>query len=71
MMPVNPNEAQVHCSFCGASRSGAGIMIVADGGVSICAACVEVCAGLVMSQLKPLSKPATANFPHDDMGTPV
>lgn len=70
-MPVNPNEAPVHCSFCGASQSDAGVMIVADGGVSICAECVNVCAGLVMSQFETFGKPATANFPCDDMGTPV
>lgn len=77
-MPVNPNEAPAgfiaveipevdSCSGCHFEE-----MTSSGGACGQCGATKDRADGCqVIFILPPDSRPATANFPHDDMGTPV
>lgn len=62
-MPVNPNEAP-ECAVNGLLEPRAMCAHILVGG-ALCGFSGGCCHQVVKA------KPATANFPHDDMGTPV
>lgn len=61
----------IHCSFCGASQEQAEIIILSEGGASICEKCVEESAKTVEAHRQQMTARATSAWPYDDMGTPV